>query len=89
MKNLEEIKLNHEYKYRDLCRMFNEMEVDGNSRIAQFNRWSNHFEWHTKGKTTATRFIITKIYKPIKVQYVVEDQTFDSRSEAEEYAKSL
>lgn len=89
MRNLNQIKLNHKYRYIDLCYMFGENPCDGNSRIAQLKNWSKHFEWHTEGKTTATRFIITKVYKQIKNLYEVEGLIFNTRKEAEEYARSL
>lgn len=89
MKDLDKIKLNYPYQYGELCRLLGEEEVNGNSKYAQFNNWDRYFAWHTEGKTRATRFIITKVYTEIKVQYVVEDKVFTNKQEADEYRKSL
>lgn len=89
MKNLDQIRLNYEYTYSQLCILFGEEECGGKSRILQFKRWEGHFKWHTEGNTRARRFIITKVYPVIETQYKVNDQVFSSRVAAEKYAKSI
>lgn len=88
---VNELELNHKYTYEELCCLLDEERVHGTTLYNQRKRWSQYFEWRTEGKTTATRFIITKIYKEIKVEtvYRVDDKVFTSIREAEQYAKSL
>lgn len=88
---VQELKLNHEYTYEKLCNALGEERVKGTLFYAQKERWSKYFEWQVKGRTTARRFIVTKIYKqmPINTCYEIDGKIFNSLKEADDYRKSL
>lgn len=88
---LDNITLNYEYRYAELCDRLGESPARGQSQVLQYERWSKYFEWHAVGYTTARRFIITKIYKqmPINTCYEVDGKIFNTLKEADEYRKSL
>ncbi|WVR22076.1 MAG: hypothetical protein [Malazfec virus 1] len=87
-KKIEELEVGKKYKYWELCYIFDENEMRGKSRIVQFNRWRKFFSWHSEGKTKACYFVIDKIHKKVETRYEVDGVLFDSRDEAEKYARS-
>lgn len=58
--DLDNLELNKNYKYKELCTLFNENIFNGNSKKAQFKEWERYIKIEKGEKAT---FIITEIYE--------------------------
>lgn len=65
MKNIKKIELNKRYKYKDLCNLFKEKPLNGNSKIAQIKTWEQYFKIE---KAPKANYIITEIYDKKKAK---------------------
>lgn len=50
MKGIENLEVGKVYTYKELCALFEEREVDGNSRPSQKRRWEQYFVWSNPTK---------------------------------------
>lgn len=70
MINVDNLELNKEYKYSELCKLFGEQAKKGNSKVAQLKQWESWFTWehpiNSKTKKPSKKFKITNIYNEQK-----------------------
>lgn len=70
MVSTDNLELNKEYKYTELCGLFGEEVKKGNSKASQLKQWASWFGWehpiNPKTKKPSKKFKITNIYNEQK-----------------------
>lgn len=81
MNNLDKLEINKEYKYQELCELFNEKVKRNDSKVAQLKIWNSWFTWeypiNPKTKKPSKKFKITQIYNE---QQEIQDNRGSKRS---------
>ena len=61
------LKIDKEYKYKELCELFNETPKRNDSKNAQLKQWASWFKWehpiNPKTKKPSKKFKVTEIYE--------------------------
>lgn len=94
MNNLNKLELGKEYKYQELCELFNEKVKRNDSKVAQLKIWRSWFTWehpvNPKTKKPSKKFKITQIYneqqeiedkRKYNVPVVKQESTFKEKQE--------
>lgn len=81
--NLENLELNKQYKYKDICTLLEEPIKTGKSKQLQIKDWERYFTY-SKDKT---KFIITEIYEEPKCKVSNRGKSENSRGHNNKYAQ--